>query len=166
MSDDAPAQEKIGGRKWLTLVVAEAAVEDVGAGVVRIPEHEMGELGLFAGNVVEIVGVSRTVARVIPNTLTHADPKTIQMDGTARENAGVGLDDFVRVARCNAQPAETLLISPVDVTRPLPQAGGGGSAQPDSQGNGRAGGQQDRGDDLRVRQAVFRVRRAPHRRAR
>ncbi len=81
----------------------------------------MAELGIKVGDVVEIRGSSKTVAKVLPITNAFLDRRAIQMDGLTRENAGVALDDFVEIRKTVHHPAETLLISPVDVTRPLPQ---------------------------------------------
>jgi transitional endoplasmic reticulum ATPase len=104
-----------------TLVVHEARVDDVGKGLARIRTEDMAELGLAIGDVVEIIGSNRTVAKVMPIVESHPDWKIIQIDGVTRENAGVGLDDFVEIRKSDHHPAETLLISPIDVTRPLPQ---------------------------------------------
>jgi transitional endoplasmic reticulum ATPase len=81
----------------------------------------MAELGLAFTDIVEIIGSNKTVAKVMPMAKAHPDRKIIQLDGTTRENAGVGLDDFVEIRKTDYHPAETLLISPIDVTRPLPQ---------------------------------------------
>ncbi len=51
---------------------------------------------------------------------SHPYRKIIQIDGITRENAGVGLDDFVEIKKTDYNPAETLLVSPIDVTKPLP----------------------------------------------
>jgi transitional endoplasmic reticulum ATPase len=106
---------------WINLVVEAATIEDAGKGIARIPERDMAEAGLCAGDIVTIVGLSSTVTRVVPNTSVHPDPKSIQMDGIARENAGVGIDDIVRVRKCETRAAETVLISPIDTSQPLPQ---------------------------------------------
>jgi transitional endoplasmic reticulum ATPase len=104
-----------------TLVVHEARVDDVGKGLARIRTEDMAELGLAIGDVVEVIGSNRTVAKVMPIVESNPDWKIIQIDGVTRENAGVGLDDFVEIRKSDHHPAETLLISPIDVTRPLPQ---------------------------------------------
>ncbi len=107
--------------KGKTLVVHEALVDDVGKGLARIRSEDMAEIGLAVSDIVEIIGSNKTVAKVMPIVESHPDRKIIQIDGTTRENAGVGLDDFVEIRKTDHHPAETLLISPIDVTRPLPQ---------------------------------------------
>jgi transitional endoplasmic reticulum ATPase len=107
--------------KGKALVVHEALVDDVGKGLARIRTEDMEQLGLAVGDVVDIIGSNKTVAKVMPVAEFHPDRKIIQIDGTTRENAGVGLDDFVEIRKTDYHPAETLLISPIDITRPLPQ---------------------------------------------
>jgi transitional endoplasmic reticulum ATPase len=107
--------------KGKILVVHEALVDDVGKGIARIRTEDMAELGLAVGDIVDIIGSNKTVAKVMPVAEYHPEGKIIQIDGITRENAGAGLDDFVEVGKTHYHPAETLLISPIDVTRPLPQ---------------------------------------------
>jgi transitional endoplasmic reticulum ATPase len=114
-------QPNVSNRRNRTFIVHEAPVGDVGKGLARIPQEDMTDLGIGATEVVEIIGTHRTVARILPVNEEPADPGLIQMDGITRENAGVGVDDFVEVRKTASHPAETVLLSPVDVTRPLPQ---------------------------------------------
>ncbi len=104
-----------------TFIVHEAQVDDVGRGIARIHEQDMIELDLTLSDIVHVIGSSKTVAKVLPLTESFRDRRMIRIDGITRENAGVGLDDFVEIRKTDCHPAETLLISPVDVTRPLPQ---------------------------------------------
>lgn len=107
--------------KGKILVVHESLVDDVGKGIARIDEQDMAELDLTAADIVDVIGTNRTVAKVMPLTESLRDRRMIRIDGIIRENAGVGLDDFVEIRKTDYHPAETLLISPIDVTRPLPQ---------------------------------------------
>lgn len=107
--------------KGKLLVVHESLVDDVGKGIARIDEQDMAELDLTAADIVDVIGTNRTVAKVMPLTESLRDRRMIRIDGIIRENAGVGLDDFVEIRKTDYHPAETLLISPIDVTRPLPQ---------------------------------------------
>ena len=107
--------------KGKTLVVHEALVDDVGKGIARIDEQDMAELDLTVSDIVDVMGTNKTVAKVMPLTESLRDTRMIRIDGIIRENAGVGLDDFVEIRKTDYHPAETLLISPIDVTRPLPQ---------------------------------------------
>ncbi|MEE9610826.1 MAG: AAA family ATPase, partial [Desulfatiglandales bacterium] len=102
-------------------VVHEALVDDVGKGLARILEQNMDELDISIGDIMYVIGSNKTVAKVMPLTESLGDRRMIRIDGITRENAGVGLDDFVAIRKTDYHPAETLLISPVDITRPLPQ---------------------------------------------
>ena len=104
-----------------TYVVHEAQVEDVGKGIGRIHPQDMAKIDLAAGDVIEVIGSNKTVTKAMPMAEPHPYRNIIEIDGITRENAGVGLDDFVEIKKTDCNPAETLLISPIDVTRPLPQ---------------------------------------------
>ena len=104
-------------------VVHEARIEDVGKGIARIYPQDMAEIDLVAGDIIEIIGSNKTVAKVMPMDGSPQNGRTIQIDGIKRENAGVGLDDFVEIRKAVHHPAKTLLISPFDATGPLPPEG-------------------------------------------
>ena len=104
-------------------VVREARIEDVGKGIARIYPQDMAEIDLVAGDIIEIIGSNKTVAKVMPMDGSPQNGRTIQIDGIKRENAGVGLDDFVEIRKTVHHPAKTLLISPFDATGTLPPEG-------------------------------------------
>jgi len=106
-----------------TFVVHEAQVEDVGKGIGRIHPQDMAEIDLAAGDVIEVIGSNKTVTKVMPMAESHPYRKMIQIDGLTRENAGVGLDDFVEIRKTDYNPAKTLLICPFDATGSLPPEG-------------------------------------------
>jgi transitional endoplasmic reticulum ATPase len=71
----------------------------------------MKELGLETGDVVEISGTKKTVAVVWPGYETDSGKGLIRMDGYARNNAGVGIDDQVGIKKVTVKPAERLVLS-------------------------------------------------------
>ena len=100
-------------------IVEEAQVSDVGKGIARISRRDMESEGFLPGDVVEIIGRNKTVAKIVPMDTYYQEDRFIKVDGITRENAGVGLEDFVEVKKANTKPAELLLISPFDSTLPL-----------------------------------------------
>jgi len=107
-----PAQEAAGDS--LMLRVAEALLEDVDQGVVRIDPYDLARIGALPGSVVAITGERRTaaIARALPPHLhgTHQ----ILMDGMTRENARAVVGERVRVTTPQAEPAKTVLVEPLD----------------------------------------------------
>jgi transitional endoplasmic reticulum ATPase len=70
----------------------------------------MKELGLATGDVVEITGAKKTVAVVWPGYEADSGKGLIRMDGYARNNAGVSIDDQVSVKKITVRPAERLVL--------------------------------------------------------
>ncbi|MBI3976771.1 MAG: AAA family ATPase [Chloroflexi bacterium] len=103
----------------LTLRVAEALPKDVGRGIARLDPADIERLAAAIGDVVEIRGKRRTVARLMPAYAAERGKGLIQIDGIIRENTQAGLDDRVQVARVAHQPARSLTLAP---TGPAQQA--------------------------------------------
>ena len=99
----------------LTLRVQEADKQDAGRSIARIDPVLAAELNLRTGDVVFIEGKRLTVASVYPGYPNDAGHGTIRIDGATRHNAGVGIDDRVKVHRAgNLQPAKTVNVAPVE----------------------------------------------------
>lgn len=104
----------------LDLKVAEALAEDVGKGLARLDPGDMKALGAVLGDLIEIRGEKKTVARVTGAFAEQYGKKSIQMDGIARANAGVNLGERVEVRRVSRQTAATVLVTPLDFSNVLP----------------------------------------------
>jgi len=91
--------------------VAEARARDANRGIVRIDSQTMKQLGLATGDVVEITGAKKTVAVVWPGYEADSGKGLIRMDGYARNNAGVSIDDQVSVKKVTVKTAERLILS-------------------------------------------------------
>jgi transitional endoplasmic reticulum ATPase len=99
--------------KAVTLRVAEALSKDVGRGVARIDPADMARLGAQVGDVILITGKRKTAVRVMPAYTEQRGKRLVQIDGIARENAQVGLDEKAIVEKTTSQPARSLVLSPV-----------------------------------------------------
>ena len=99
------------------LKVVEAMARDVGRGIARIDPLVIEELDLSSGDVVEIRGKKRTVARVWPGYPEDRGQRTIRIDGYIRRNAGVGIDDKVKIKKVTAQPAKLIKLAPTEELR-------------------------------------------------
>ncbi len=93
-----------------TLRVAEAQARDANRGIVRVDSHVMRELGLTSGDAIEIVGTKKTVALVWPGYESDSGKGVIRMDGYARNNAGVSIDDQVTVRKITVKTAERVVL--------------------------------------------------------
>ncbi|MDP1990807.1 MAG: hypothetical protein Q8K00_07260, partial [Syntrophales bacterium] len=83
----------------LELRVAEIFVEDVGKGLARLDPADAEILGATLGDVVEIKGEKKTVARMSGIFPEHLGKKIVQMDGITRDNAGVLVGGTVQIKK-------------------------------------------------------------------
>jgi len=105
----------------VSLRVAEAQSRDVGRGIARIDPKVSSEIGLSAGDVVEIHGKKKTVAIYWPGYQEDYGKSMIRIDGYTRNNAGAGIDEKVDVKKVEAKEAKKITIAP---TEPLRITGG------------------------------------------
>jgi len=105
----------------VSLRVAEAQSRDVGRGISRIDPKVSSEIGLSAGDVVEIHGKKKTVSIYWPGYQEDYGKGIIRIDGYTRSNAGAGIDENVTVRKVDARKATKITIAP---TEPLRIMGG------------------------------------------
>ena len=99
----------------LKLKIAEALSKDVGRGIARMGPEDLEKLQLAVGDLVEIVGKRATVCKAMPAHKELRGQSRIQVDGLVRENAGAGLDEFVKVRKTACRPAERVVLDPANV---------------------------------------------------
>ena len=97
----------------ITLKVAEAVKKDVGRGLARIDPADIERLHATIGDVVEIVGKKRTVAKVMPAFKEERGKGIIQIDGPTRGNAHIGLDEKVAIKKIASNPADNVVLTPI-----------------------------------------------------
>ncbi|MBF0529129.1 MAG: AAA family ATPase [Deltaproteobacteria bacterium] len=104
----------------MELKISEAAIDDVGKGWVRLDPEDMKTLGALLGDVVEIDGKQKTVARVTGIIGQGNGKKQIQIDGLIRQNAQANLGDTVKVRKVPRKTAGTVVLYPLDINSPQP----------------------------------------------
>jgi transitional endoplasmic reticulum ATPase len=103
----------------LSLKVLEAYTRDVGRGVARIDYDSMDSLSASTGDVIEIRGKRRTVAKCLPLYPSDEGKGIIRIDGLVRNNAGVAIGDTVVVRKIKAVPAEKVIVAPLEAIPPI-----------------------------------------------
>ncbi len=99
------------------LRVAEAYHRDVGRGIARVDPEVMAELGLQSGDIIEITGKNKVPAIVWPGYPEDRGKRVIRIDGNIRSNAGVSIDDKVKIRKVEAKPAEKITLAPTEPVR-------------------------------------------------
>ena len=103
-------------REW-TLKVEEAKSRDVGRGIARIDPEVANEMKLTPGDVVLIEGKKKTACIYWPGYTEDSGKGIIRVDGTTRKNAGVGIDDKVKVRKIEAKTASKVVLAPTEELR-------------------------------------------------
>ncbi|HDR53802.1 MAG TPA: AAA family ATPase [archaeon] len=97
------------------LKVGEAEYTDVGRSIARISNSVMDKLSVSTGDIIEIEGPSRRTAAVAWRSRLADDGKgLIRIDGIIRKNAGVSLEDPVKIRKANPQRAQAVTLAPVE----------------------------------------------------
>ncbi len=103
----------------LSLKILEAYTRDVGRGVARIDYDSMDSLGASTGDVIEIKGKRRTVAKCLPLYPSDEGKGIIRVDGLVRNNAGIAIGDTVAVKKIKAVAAEKIVVAPLEAIPPI-----------------------------------------------
>ena len=85
---------------------------ETGYGRARMDTASRLALGLEVGDVVEISGRKTVVAKVFKGDSEDEGRNIIRIDGLTRTSAGIGVDDTVRVKKCQPRPAEKITLAP------------------------------------------------------
>jgi transitional endoplasmic reticulum ATPase len=99
----------------LKLKVTEALAKDVGRAYARMGPEDLQKLQVAIGDIVEVVGKRTTVCKAMPAYKELRGQSRVQLDGISRENAGAGLDDFVKVHRLACRPGEQVVLTPITI---------------------------------------------------
>lgn len=129
----------------ITQRVAEARHRDAGRGIARIGTNAMQQLGLVAGDVIEIQGKGSAPAIVWPAYPEESDTDIIRIDGNIRNNSGVGIDEKVKIYKVEASKCEKITIAS---TQPIKIIGGSESLLKKLEGRPVVRGQRIRVDTL------------------
>ncbi|KYK34434.1 MAG: CDC48 family AAA ATPase [Theionarchaea archaeon] len=96
------------------LTVADAEKVDVGRHVVRLNSSVMKQLGMEAGDVVELSGTRAVPALVWRGRYEDEGLDIVRMDSVLRRNAGVSLGDTVKVKKAEPYEARILHLAPAE----------------------------------------------------
>jgi len=105
----------------LELKVAEALAEDVGKGWARLDPEDIKALSAALGDLIEVQGAKKTVARITGTFPEFSGKKVVQIDGITRSNAQANVGEAVRVKKIPRKTADTILVTPLDLTQVIPE---------------------------------------------
>ncbi|PIU10577.1 AAA family ATPase, partial [Candidatus Kuenenbacteria bacterium CG08_land_8_20_14_0_20_37_23] len=107
--------------KPFILKVAEAQSKDVGRAIARIDPKYFSKIQADTGDIIRLTPQKsgrkergEAVAKLMPAYLEDRGKSIIQIDGIARENMKVGLDEKVEIQKVPYEEARTLILSPLN----------------------------------------------------
>ncbi len=100
----------------IKLRVTEALSKDMGRAFVRMGPEDLEKLNVAIGDIVAVEGKRKTVCKAMPAYKDLRGQSRIQLDGLVRENAGVGIDEFVGVQKIACRPATRIVLAPTTIT--------------------------------------------------
>jgi len=103
----------------ISLKVLEAYTRDVGRGVAIIEYDSMDTLSASTGDVIEVKGKRRTVAKCLPLYPSDEGKGIIRIDGLGRNNSGIAIGDSISVKKIKAVAAEKIIVAPLEAIPPI-----------------------------------------------
>ncbi len=105
----------------MELKVSESLIDDVGKGLARLDPEDMRALNALLGDLIEITGKKKTVARITGTLPEDSDKHIIQIDGHTRENANTNVGMTVEIKKVPRITATSVVLYPLDGEGVLPQ---------------------------------------------
>ena len=107
--------------KSIILKVSEAQSKDAGRAIARIDPKYFSKIQADTGDIIRLTPQKsgqkergEAVAKLMPAYPEDRGKSTIQIDGIARENLKVGLDEKVEIQKVLYEEAHTLVLSPLN----------------------------------------------------
>ena len=104
-------------KKELVLQVQDPDPTHVGRNIVTIDRETKTLLNITSGDIVQIEGSKKTAAIVWPARIDDEGKKIIRADSFIRHNAGVALNEKVKVSKVIPQEGKKVILAPVEEVR-------------------------------------------------
>lgn len=99
----------------ITLKIAEAQSKDAGRAIARIDPKDFSKIKADTGDVVKLKSSkAETAAKLMPCYPEMRGKGVVQIDGIARDNLGIGLDEKVQVHKVPYKNARTIVVTLLD----------------------------------------------------
>jgi len=97
----------------------EAYTRDVGRGHIRIDYDVMDKLKISTGDVVEIEGKKKTVAKALPLYPSDEGKGMVRADGLLRENMKITIDDEIKITKVKAFAGILIIVKSMEALPPI-----------------------------------------------
>ncbi len=99
----------------IQLKVTEALSKDVGRAFARMGPEDLQRLNAEVGDTLEVAGKRRAICKAMPAYKELRGQARVQLDGLTRDNAGVGLNETVKLTPVVCRPADQIVLIPANV---------------------------------------------------
>ena len=103
----------------LELRVLESYTRDIGRGVARIDESMMNAMSISSGDIIEISGKQKAVAKCLSLYPADENKKIIRFDGLIRNNCNAEIGDHVSILKIRTAIADTVTVVPNESPIPV-----------------------------------------------
>ncbi len=100
----------------------EAYTRDVGRGHLRIDYDTMDKLKISTGDIVEIEGKKKSVAKTLPLYPSDEGKSMARADGLLRENMEIVIGDEIKISKVKAQDAIKIVVTSENVIPPIDES--------------------------------------------
>jgi len=101
----------------LVLQVQDPDPTHVGRNIVTLDRETKTQLNITSGDIVQIEGTKKTAAIVWPARIDDEGKKIIRADSFIRHNAGVALNEKVKVSKVVPQEGKKVVLAPIEEVR-------------------------------------------------
>ncbi|QLH06775.1 hypothetical protein [Nitrosopumilus ureiphilus] len=98
----------------LDFKVLEAYTRDIGRGIARIDQNTMDTMSITIGDIIEISGKQKAVAKCAPLYPADENKKIIRFDGLIRNNCKTEIGNQVFLRKIKTAKAETITVIPTE----------------------------------------------------
>ena len=101
------------------LKVLESYTRDVGRGIARIDYNTMDAINISTGDVIEVKGKKKSVAKALPLYPSDEGKEMIRLDGMGRSNAGAEIGETITIRKIKAVAAQKVIIEALEAIPPI-----------------------------------------------
>lgn len=103
----------------ITLRCRESYTRDVGRGHLRIDYDSMDKLKISTGDIVEIEGIKKTLAKVLPLYPSDEGKGMARTDGIIRENLKIVIDEQIKITKIKSFAAIKIIVKATHTIPPI-----------------------------------------------
>ena len=103
----------------VAVTIFDAYTHDVGRRIARVDSKTMKSIGTMDGDVIELAGRKKTVAKILQLYPSEENKNMIRIDGLTRSNLGKNIGDNITIKKIVSQKAEKISVISLESIPPI-----------------------------------------------